>query len=123
MQTTTLVVRKLTLPFFIGVLEDEKRDRQNVTINVDMRVSVPDRPSEEAQNYVSYASVVEYLIGLSENGRHIDLIEELADDIFRVMFTDPRILGMRVEILKPDIFAEAESVGVVIERDNPSRRS
>ena len=123
MQTTTIVIRDLSLPFFIGVLEHEKNRKQNVTISVDMRVAVPERPSEEAEDYVSYALVVDYLTGLSENGRHIGLVEELADDIFAVLFVDPRILSVRVEVLKTEIYPQAAGVGVVIERENLSHTS
>lgn len=117
---TTIVVRDLVLPFFIGILDREKRAKQNVSINIDMQVDIPDRPSEAREDFVDYGVIVEYLTGLSENNRHIALVEELADDICDVLFADRRILEVRVEILKPEIFEQAGGVGVVMERRNPS---
>jgi len=119
-QKTTVRVDRLRLPLSIGVLDHERVAPQTVVISIDMTVEIPDRPSEAEQNYVSYAPIVEYLKALSDSGRHIDLVEELADEIFNYLFDDSRIAGIRVEVIKPEIFSEAAGVGVVIERMNPS---
>ncbi len=118
MQKTTLRIDRLNLPLFIGVLDHEHEAPQSVIMSIDMQVVIPDRPSEAESDYVSYAPVVEYLQALSESGRHIDLVEELADEIFRFIFKDTRVKHARVEVMKPDIFPEAAGVGIVIEREN-----
>ena len=118
-QKTIVRVDRLRLPLSIGVLDHERQTRQAVVISIDMTVEIPDRPSEAGQDYVSYAPIVEHLTALSESGRHIDLVEELADDIFDFLFEDSRIGRIRVEVMKPEIFSEAAGVGVVIERTSP----
>lgn len=119
-QRTTVRIRALRLPLFIGVLDHEREAKQDVVISVDMQVVIPDRPSEQGQDYVSYAPIVDHLQGLSESDRHIDLVEELADEIFRFLFADPRVTRVRVEVMKPEIFPYADGVGVEIERINPN---
>lgn len=117
-QKTTVRIDRLTLPLSIGILPHEREASQSVIISIDMFVTIPDRPSEQADDFVSYAPIVEHLIALSDSGRHINLVEELADEIFLFLFTDPRIGSARVEVVKPEIFTQAEGVGVVIERSN-----
>lgn len=117
--TTTLRIDRLRLRLSIGVLDSERTTPQTVIISIDMQVVIPERPSEAAQDYVSYAPVVEHLIALSESGRHIDLVEELAGEIFAFLFTDTRITHAVVEVMKPEIFAAAEGVGIRMARSNP----
>lgn len=121
-QRTIVRVERLSLPLSIGVLDHERDAPQTVVISIDMTVDIPARPSEVGQDYVSYAPIVEHLQALSESGRHTDLVEELADDIFAFLFTDPRVAHVRVEVMKPDIFPQADGVGVVIERQNDAKR-
>jgi len=119
-QKTTVRINRLKLPLFIGILPHEREAVQSVVISIDMSVNIPDRPSEAGQDYVSYASIVEYLQSVAESKRHIDLVEELADEIFGELFTDSRVEAVRIEVMKPEIFPEADGVGVVTERKNPN---
>ena len=113
---------RLSLPLSIGVLPHEKEAQQEVVISIDMTVEIPARPTEIDQDYVSYAPIVEHLQEVSVSKRHIDLVEQLADEIFAFLFTDSRISRVRVEVMKPEIFSQAAGVGVLIERTNPHRR-
>ena len=119
-QTTIVKIDRLILPLAIGILPHEKKTQQQVVISIDMTVKIPERPSEGDQNYVSYAPIVEHLQELSVSKRHIDLVEQLADEIFAFLFTDTRIGRARVEVMKPEIFPEAAGVGISIERTNPT---
>jgi len=119
-QTTIVKVDRLRLPFSIGVLPHEKEAQQTVVISIDMIVEIPECPSEGNQDYVSYAPIVEHLQKLSDSQRHIDLVEQLADEIFVFLFADSRIGRVRVEVMKPEIFPQAAGVGVLIERANPT---
>ncbi len=121
-QKTIVRIDRLKLPLFIGVLPHERKAAQSVVISIDMNVNIPDQPSEAEQDYVSYAPIVEYLQSVSDSQRHIDLVEELADEIFAQLFTDARVEAVRVEVIKPEIFPQAAGVGVVIERTNPIHR-
>ena len=115
----TIRIDRLTLPMMIGVLDFEREAPQTVVISIDIAVA----EGLAAGDYVSYAPVVEHLIALSGSGRHIDLVEELAEEIFAFLFTDARIAGASVTVMKPDIFAQAAGVGVTIERINTTSRT
>ena len=117
---TIVRVKGLTLPLSIGILDFERVKPQTVIISIDMQVRIGPKPTEAAQDYVSYAPIVEHLTALSQSGRHIDLVEQLADEIFEFLFADPRVASATVEVMKPEIFEQAEAVGVVISRENPA---
>lgn len=117
-QKTTVCVKELSLPFSIGILDHERTAPQTVVLSIEMDVDIPRDANDAAQNYVSYAPIVEHLTDISRSARHIDLVEQLADEIFDFVFKDARVLRARVAVMKPEIFAAAASVGVVIEREN-----
>jgi dihydroneopterin aldolase len=52
---------------------------------------------------------------------HINLVETLADRIAKTCFEDGRIQGVKVRVEKLDVFKEAESVGIEIERQRNLR--
>jgi len=112
--TQTIRIDRLTLPMMIGILDHEREAPQTVVVSIDIAV----REGLAAGEFVSYAPVVEHLIALSASRRHIDLVEELADEIFAFLFTDPRIASATVTVMKPDIFPQAEGVGVTEMREN-----
>lgn len=115
----TIRIDRLTLPLMIGVLDFEREAPQTVIISVDIDVADTLPPGE----YVSYAPIVEHLTALSATGRHIDLVEELAGEIFDFLFATPHVAGARVTVMKPDIFPQAEGVGVTIDRVNTTSRT
>ena len=111
-------VRDLVIPALIGVHKHEKDGQQNIRINLDMEVpeaesSIKDRLSD----VVCYEEIVD---GIREivNAGHINLVETLAEKIAARILTDQRIERVRVKIEKLDIFADASSVGIEIERSH-----
>ena len=111
-------VRDLLIPALIGVHKHEKDGQQNIRINLDMEIpeaehSIKDRLSD----VVCYEEIVD---GIREivNAGHINLVETLAEKIAARVLVDQRIERVRVKIEKLDIFADASSVGIEIERSH-----
>jgi dihydroneopterin aldolase len=69
---------------------------------------------------VNYADLVEQVRAIVDEG-HINLVETLADRIANACLVDRRVQSAKVRIEKLDVFPEAESVGVEIERVRISR--
>lgn len=105
-------VRGLTLPFFIGIHEQERFRPQNVTIDVDMAVGRDVRARGE---HVSYAVVCDHALALSAAGEHIELVETLAAALLAKALEDERVARARVTVLKCDIYPQAAGVGVTLE--------
>ncbi len=112
----TLFVRDLVVPCAIGVYAHEKGKRQNVRINVDLNIADPDAVHDDRiAEVVSYDDVVAGIRTLVDQG-HIHLVETLAERIADMCLADRRVSQVRVRIEKLDVLAEAQSVGVEIER-------
>ena len=111
-------VRDLVIPALIGIHKHEKDGQQNIRINLDMEIpeaenSIKDRLSD----VVCYEEIVDGIRGIVNAG-HINLVETLAEKIAARILMDRRIERVRVRIEKLDIFADASSVGIEIERSH-----
>ena len=118
-----VVIDDLRLRFFIGVHEHETRARQGVSITVHMFVpesGVP--PSDDLADYVSYADIVEELKVRAASTRHVKLVETLAEEIAALVFADPRVASVVVDVRKTEIIPEAQGVGVIIHRRRTAGR-
>ena len=117
-----VVVDDLRLAFFIGVYEQEKRSRQEVSISLCM--IVPDdlatARSDNLADHVSYADVVAKLKERAKTERHTQLVETLAEEAADFALADPRVESVLVDVRKTQIIAEARGVGVVIHRHRKS---
>lgn len=111
-----ILVRDLVLKCSIGIHAHERLAPQRVRVNVDMSVFEQAGPaSDEIENVVSYEDVIEGIKRLLADG-HINLVETLADKIAALCLVDERVRLVRVKVEKLDVYAEAASVGIEIER-------
>jgi dihydroneopterin aldolase len=117
-----LFVRNLVLPARIGVHPHERELAQRVRLNVEI-LAADDGGSagDDIAGVVSYEDVVLGAKRIIASG-HINLVETLAERVADLCLTDPRVFRATVRVEKLDVFKEAESVGVEIERVRPARR-
>lgn len=115
-----IFVRDLVLPSAIGVHAHERGSTQRVRINTELLVVDDDVLLEDnIDNVVSYEDIVEGVREIVSAG-HINLVETLAERIAALCLSDPRVSSARIRVEKLDIYAEAASVGVEIERTQPA---
>lgn len=113
-------VRDLELSALIGVHRHEHDGRQRVRINLDLTVREDDEPpADRLSDVVCYEDIVTGTRAIV-NGGHVNLVETLAERIAAMCLTDRRVHAVRVRVEKLDVFADAASVGVEIERTNPA---
>jgi 7,8-dihydroneopterin aldolase/epimerase/oxygenase len=116
-------LRDLVLVASIGVHPHEHAAPQRVRINVDLGVeddgarSLSRKPvgRDELARVVDYeklAAAVRSIVGAG----HVRLVETLAERIAEACLGDRRIHVARIRVEKLDIFADASSAGVEIER-------
>jgi dihydroneopterin aldolase len=111
-----ILVRDLVLKCSIGIHAHERLAPQRVRINVEMAVFEQAGPlSDDIANVVSYEDVIEGIKAMLAKG-HINLVETLAENIAGLCLDDERVDSVRVRVEKPDVYAEAASVGIEIER-------
>ena len=110
-------VRDLELNANIGVYHREKGQLQPVRINVDLTVEEADGDiDDKLSNVVDYGAVVDGIKAILAGG-HLNLVETLAEKVAAFCLEDRRVKVARVRIEKLKIIAEAQSVGVEIERE------
>ena len=109
-------IRDMELYCLIGVHTHERRKSQRVRINLDLAVSESEAPvRDRLEDVVSYEDVADGIRRLVGGG-HVNLVETLAERIADMCLADDRVQAVRVRIEKLDIFPDAVSAGVEIER-------
>ena len=118
-----IFVRDLVLLASIGVHPQEQAAPQRVRINIDLGIqddaapplSRPAVGRDELSRVVDYETVVNSVRRIVAAG-HVALVETLAERISEACLDDARVDVARVRVEKLDIFPDAVSVGVEIER-------
>jgi len=115
-------LRDLVLPARIGVHAHEERGSQRIRINVDLgvrddgaRVSRAPVGRDELSRVVDYEVLANRVRAIVAAG-HVRLVETLAERIAEACLEDARVDLARVRVEKLDVFADAASAGVEIER-------
>jgi dihydroneopterin aldolase len=119
-RTIKVFVRDLILAARIGVYQHEKLGSQRVRINLELLCAEHPAINDDLGNVVNYAELVAQVRAIVDAG-HINLVETLADRIAQMCLDDRRVQTAKVRIEKLEVFKEAESVGVEIERSRISR--
>ena len=113
-------VHDLVLRCSIGVHRHEREARQRVRLNIDLSVLEDFAPhGDKLANVVCYEDIVNGVRRIAEN-EHVNLVETLAERIATFCLADARVRLARIRIEKLDVYADAGSVGIEIERVNPS---
>jgi len=112
-------VRDLVLDGSVGVYEHERAQLQKVRINLDLAVREGDAHlNDEISNVVCYEVITNRVRDIVASG-HVNLVETLAENIASMCLEDPRVRSARVRVEKLEVFEDAASVGVEIERSSP----
>lgn len=107
-------VRDLVLPCSVGVHRHERDREQRVRINLDL--AVREGPlNDDLKDVVCYESITDGVRAIIARG-HVNLVETLAEDIAAMCLKEPRVRSARVRVEKLDVYRDATSVGVEIER-------
>ena len=111
-----VLIKDLELQMSIGVYDSEKQAKQRVLVNAEIAVKPnPNWQDDNIDDVVSYADIIESIHEISQQG-HIHLVETFAEKIIESCFSHGSVLGVSVSVKKPDILAQAGSVGVSISK-------
>ena len=109
-------IKDLHLRTIIGINEEERRNRQDVLINLVMDVDMRRAgESDDIDDAVNYRTITKRIIQLVETSQFY-LVEKMAAEIAAICLDDPRVERARVTVEKPGALRFARSVGVTIER-------
>ncbi|MBM3524644.1 MAG: dihydroneopterin aldolase [Alphaproteobacteria bacterium] len=119
-QLRHVFIRDLVVPAAVGVWSHEKGRVQRVRINVDLGVEEGATPPPDRLDAVVCYDRVTRAIRAFAAAEHVHLLETLAERIAALALEDRRVRTARVRVEKLDVYADAASVGVEIERHAPA---
>ncbi len=109
-------IRDLMVPCFIGVPAPEREQAQRLRINLHLSVREAEGPViDELHTVVDYEKIVKRVRACVRAAR-VKLLETLAEQVAEIGLEDPRVRLVRVRLEKLDVFPDAASAGVEIER-------
>ncbi len=115
-QIYRILIRDLVIKCSIGVHDYERLAPQRIRINVEMTVrEQANRRTDDIAGVVSYEDIINMIKALV-TGEHINLVETLAAMIARACLQESKVEAVKLRVEKLDVYAEAASVGVEIER-------
>ena len=114
--TDQILVKDLHLRTIIGINDDERRNRQDVLINLILFVDTRQAGiSDDIRDAVNSRTITKRIITLVEESRFY-LVEKMAAEIANLSLENPQVERVRVSVEKPGALRFARSVGITIER-------
>lgn len=111
-----IFIEDLLLNMSIGIYDFEKKEKQNVIVDIYLDVTPETQNSpENIKDVVSYEEIVTKIQKLSQT-RHYDLVEAFAEEINNACFSYQAVKQVKIKVGKPDIIGNTKSVGVQIIR-------
>jgi D-erythro-7,8-dihydroneopterin triphosphate epimerase len=112
--TDQIQIKDLHLRTIIGINEEERRDRQDVLINIVLYADTQAAgASDDIDDAVNYRTITKRIIKLVEESQFY-LVEKMAAEIAAICLEDPRVEEVSVRVEKPGALRFARSVGVEI---------
>ena len=107
-----VIIKNLVLNIFIGIHNFEKKKKQRVRFNIEVVTNPHIKPSnKDLSTILNYEDLINK-IKLLVKKQHHDLIEDLAENIFKIIFQNKLVKKTNIKIEKLDIIKNSESVGV-----------
>ena len=104
-------IHQLSFPVYLGVLPHEREGPQQLLIDLVIELH-PDMPNplEDVNKVLNYDEIRSRIIELAQS-RHFNLLESLARELLSVFENETTITGVHLSVQKPDVYADAVSVG------------
>jgi D-erythro-7,8-dihydroneopterin triphosphate epimerase len=111
-----ILIRDLRVRCIIGINEDERREKQDVVINLALSVDLRHAgKSDRFEDTVDYRALKKRIVAMVEDS-HFYLIEALAEAVANICLENPQVQKVQVSLDKPYALRFAQSVGVEIVR-------
>ena len=109
-------IKDLTLNIFIGIHNFEKKKKQKVRFNIEIMTDPNINPLKKNMSTILNYETIVRKIHLLVKEKHHDLLEELAENIFNVIFKFRLVKKVKIKIEKLEIIKETESVGINVSK-------
>ena len=111
-----VIIKDLILNILVGIHNFEKKKRQRVKFNIEI-ITDPLTPPNNKDlssnlNYEEVVNNIEKLVNL----KHYELLEDLAENIFDMIFRNKLVKKIKLRIDKIDIIKKVDSVGIEVQK-------
>lgn len=114
-----ILIKDLLVRCVIGVHDEERRDKQDVLINLSLSVDLRNAGmSDRLEDSVDYRALNKRILSMVEHSQ-FHLVEALAQAVADICLGNPSIKEASVRVEKPGALRFARSVGVEIVRRRP----
>ena len=111
-----IFIRELALRCIIGIFPEERREKQDIVINIELQCDLRKAGGpDDLNDTVDYKAIKKAILELVENSR-FKLIEALAENIAKLALADEKVKQVVVTIDKPGALRFAKSSAVEISR-------
>ena len=111
-----VIIKDLILNISIGIHNFEKKKRQRVKFNFEILTNPYVTPNNKdlnsILNYEEIVSKIEKITYL----KHYELLEDLAENIFNMIFRNKLVKKINLKIEKLDILKNTKSVGIEVSK-------
>ena len=107
-----VIIKNLILNIFIGIHGFEKKKKQRVRFNIEIITNPHIKPNnKDLLTILNYEDVINKIQVLVKKQHH-KLIEDLAENIFKIIFRNRIVNKINIKIEKLDIVKNSDSVGI-----------
>ncbi len=112
-----ILISDLLVRCIIGVGEEERRERQDVLINLSLSTDLSKAGrSDNFDDAVDYRDLKKRIVNMAEHSAY-HLVEALAEAIADICLIHPAVSQVQVRVEKPGALRFSRTVGVEITRD------
>jgi dihydroneopterin aldolase len=107
-----IIIKNLVLNIFIGIHNFEKKKKQKVRFNIEVITNPFVKPNnKDLTTILNYEEIINKIKILVKK-KHHELLEDLAENIFTIIFQNNLAQKAKIKIEKLEIIKNSESVGV-----------
>ena len=111
-----VIIKDLVLNILIGIHNFEKKKKQRVKFNIEILTDPYVSPNNKnLSSILNYEDVVMKIERLSA-AKHHELLEELAENIFNIIFKNKLVKKINLKLEKLDILKKTKSVGIEVSK-------
>ena len=109
-------IKNLILKISVGLHDFEKKKRQRVRFNIDILTDSNIKPNNNnLASIVNYEDTINKITYITEK-KHHELLEDLAENIFDIIFKSKIVKKVNLKLEKLDIIKNTESVGIEVSK-------
>ena len=109
-------IKNLILNISVGLHDFEKKEKQRVRFNIDISTDSNIKPDNtNLSSIVNYENTIKKITNITKT-KHHELLEDLAEDIFDMIFKSKIVKKVKLKLEKLDIIKDTESVGIEVSK-------